>query len=96
MKKKLSFRHRLVCAIPYSLLHFLISENCLSQFINNACDINAEGLDNSFLENLENKKISESYIISTAFIWDKTLEKHNFWYRRDMWYDTYLKENNIQ
>ena len=96
MKKKLSFRHRLVCAIPYSLLHFLISENCLSQFINNACDINAEGLDNSFLEALENKKISGSRIISSAFVWKDTLEKHNFWYRKHMWYDTYLEENNIQ
>ena len=96
MKKKLSFRHRLVCAIPYSLLHFLISENCLSQFINNACDINAKGLDNSFLEALENKKISGSRIISNAFIWQVTLEEYAFWYRKCMWYDTYLEENNIQ
>ena len=96
MKKKLSFRHRLVCAIPYSLLHFLISENCLSQFINNACDVNAKGLDNSFLKALENKKISESRIISNAFVWNNTLEKHNFWYRKQMWYDTYLEENNKQ
>ncbi len=96
MKKKLSFRHRLVCAIPYSLLHFLISENCLSQFINNACDINAKGLDNSFLKALENKKRSGGSIISTAFIWEKTLEKYNFWHRKCMWYDIYLKENNKQ
>lgn len=96
MKKKLSFRHRLVCAIPYSLLHFLISENCLNQFINNACDINAKGLDNSFLKALENKKISESRIISNAFVWANTLEKGDFWFRRDMWYNIYLKENNKQ
>lgn len=96
MKKELSFRHRLVCAMPYSLIHFLISENCLSQFINNACDIKAEGLDDSFLRKLENKKISGGRIIRSAFVWDDTLEKNNFWSRRCMWYDTYLKKNNIQ
>lgn len=92
MKKELPFRHRLVCAIPYSLIHFLISYGCFRQFVDNACNLQAEGQNKYFLEVLENKTIEEHLILTYAFVWESTREGRDFWYRRDLWYDIYLKK----
>jgi len=90
MKKELSFRHRLVCAMPYSLIHFLISYGCFRQFVNNACDLQTEGQNKNLLKALENKIVKEHFILNNAFVWKSTQEGYDFWYRRDLWYSAYL------
>lgn len=92
MKKRLSFRHRLVCALPCSLIYFLIYYGCFNQFIRNACCSTTEGYDESFLKELENKGLKNDLIIPRAFAYDKSPEGYNFWYRRAMWYEQYLKQ----
>lgn len=92
MKKELSFRHRLVCAMPYSLIHFLISCGYFRRFIDNACNPQAEGKNKSLLAALENRETSEHKIICNAFIWNDTPEKYDFWFRIDLLYDRYLED----
>lgn len=94
MKKKLSFKHRLICALPYSLIRFLINHECFELFARNACDKKASGNDMSFLRKLENKEIPLIGIIASAFIWEDTPEGDNFWFRKNMWYKDYYKEIN--
>ena len=94
MKKKLTFRHRLICALPYSLIHFLINHECFELFVCNACNKKASGNDMSFLTKLENKELPLISIIAYAFVWANTPEGDNFWFRKTMWYKDYYKKIN--
>lgn len=91
-KKELSFRHRLICALPYSLIHFLINYGCFESFIHNACNKAAKGNDTDFLIKLENNKVSPTMIISCAFIWMATSEGDIFWFRRSEWFRDYYEK----
>lgn len=91
MKKELSFKHRLICALPYSLIHFLISHECFELFIRNACNESIRGNDMFFLTKLESKELSPTNIIKYAFVWIDTREGGTFWYRRSTWYKQYLQ-----
>ena len=87
MKKQLSFRHRLVCALPLVLTLWLIEQGCYKQFINNTCveqDVN-------FLNNLEKGKLSLHGVVLSAFVWDNTPEGGTYWYRRNMYLRHYLR-----
>lgn len=94
MKKELTFRHRLICALPYSLIHFLINHRCFELFVRNACDESVRGNDMFFLTKLESKELSPTNVINYAFVWIDTHEGGNFWFRRSMWYEDYYKEIN--
>lgn len=94
MKKELSFKHRLICALPYSLIRFLINHRCFELFVCNAYNKKALGNDMSFLTRLENKEISPINIIASAFVWTDTPEGDNFWFRKNMWYKDYYNEIN--
>ena len=94
MKKELTFRHRLICALPYSLIHFLINHGCFELFVRNACNKKALGNDMSFLTKLEKKEISPINIIASAFVWTDTPEGDNFWFRKNVWYKDYYEEIN--
>lgn len=89
--KKLSYRHRIICAIPYSLLHFLIEYNCLKQYLDNCCKDSSL----SFLKGLERQKFTleheQCYVFTWAFVWGDTPEGYDYWYRRRLWYEEYLK-----
>lgn len=91
MKKELSFRHRLVCAIPYSLLHFLIEYNCLKQYLDNCC----EQEDESFINATKRDTFPAWYgargYFTRAFVWGKTKEGYNCWYNRSKWYEEYVR-----
>lgn len=100
-KKNLTLRHRLVCALPYVVLHWLITENLLSQYCDNTVEYirkymtNRNDLDGfiGFLEKELRKskpEITNQYI-DWAFVWDETIEGYNFWYRRSNWLKDYLK-----
>ena len=91
MNRKLSYRHRLVCAIPYSLLHFLIVYKCLKAFLDN-CD---KHKDETFVEDLKNRYIETGYIINASFVWGDTKEGYDFWYRRSNWYRHYILTNKL-
>ena len=94
MKKELSFKHRLICALPYSLIHFLINHRCFELFVRNACNESILGNDICFLKNLERKGLSPTVIITCAFIWKVTPEGDDFWFRKSMWYKDYYNEIN--
>lgn len=89
--KPLSLRYRLICAMPYVLLHWLIREQILHKYCNRI--IEQENI--SFIEYLERKPPKDVYslLIDGAFIWDETLEGYNFWYRRGQWFREYLTKN---
>ena len=94
MKKELSFRHRLVCAMPFSLLQYLIDYKCLDKYLNNTLSESAL----SFTEMIENsskviEQESPKSFFTAAFVWDLSPEGYDYWYRRAMWYET---ERNIQ
>lgn len=92
MKKNLTLRHRLIAAMPYSLLHFLIEWKILNQYCNYAVK---EDTDGSFIRALENNQIKSPIVyFSYAFIWGHTSEGYDFWYRRAEWYKEYL--NNLK
>lgn len=93
-KKELSFKHRLICALPYSLIHFLINHGCFELFVRNACNENVRGNDMNFLTKLESKWLPSISIITCAFIWEDTPEGDNFWFRKNMWYKDYYEEIN--
>lgn len=89
MKKQLSFRHRLVCALPLVLTLWLIKEGWYKQFINNTC---AEQ-DKDFLDKIERNKLSPYNVLMSAFIWSNTPEGEDYWYRRNLYLHRYLQEN---
>ena len=97
MKKKLTFRHRLICAIPYSLLHFLIKYDCLKQYLDNCCKDHSL----SFLEDLEQQRFilaqqqCRGHLFTWAFAWEDTPEGYDYWYRRRLWYGDYLRTNKL-
>ena len=91
MKKELSFRHRLVCAMPYSLLRFLLVYKCLKAFLDNCEKDKSETL----IKDLEDKCIETGYIINASFVWGITKEGYDFWYRRSNWYRHYLLTNKL-
>lgn len=93
-KKELSFKHRLICALPYSLIHFLIHYGCFELFIRNACNKDVQGNDADFLTKLENDKLTPPVIINCAFIWAVTPEGDTFWFRRNEWFRNYYKKIN--
>lgn len=95
-QKRLALRHRLVCALPYEVLHWLITENLLSQFCNNTIDyikrhINYYCDADRVIRLLEIGAIDSNQIINVAFEWEKTIEGYDFWYRRYNWLKDYLK-----
>lgn len=94
-QKTLTYRHRLVCAIPYSLLRFLIAYDCLKQYLDNCCKDSSL----SFLEDLEQQKFilehEQHYAIAWAFVWEDSPEGYDYWYRRRLWYENYLKTNKL-
>lgn len=94
MKKELTFRHRLICALPYSLIHFLINRGCFEVFVRNACNKSVQGNDMNFLVKLESKELSPTMIITCAFAWMDTPEEYLFWFRKSMWYEDYYNEIN--
>ena len=85
MKKNLTPRHRLIAAMPYSLLHFLIEWKILNQYCNYAIKEDTNG---SFIRMLENNQIKNpDMYFSYAFRWNHTLEGYDFWYRRAKWFE---------
>lgn len=85
MKKNLTPRHRLIAAMPYRLLHFLIEWKILNQYCNNTVREDTNG---SFIRAMENKKFKDPYsYFSHAFMWNYTLEGYDFWYRRAKWFE---------
>lgn len=91
MKKKLSFRHRLVCAIPYSLLHFLIAYGSLKQYLDNCCNYRDEGFISAIKRDTFTVWYSAESYFTQAFVWDETKEGYNYWYNRSKWYEEYLR-----
>ena len=89
--KKQSYRHRLVCAIPYSLLHFLIAYNCLKQYLDNCC----REKDESFLTSMEKERKLAYLYFTAAFSWETSPEGYDFWSRRTNWYIKYLLNNKL-
>lgn len=94
MKKRLTFRHRLICALPYSLIHFLINHGCFELFVHNVCNKSIQGADMCLLKALENKRLDPTMIITCAFTWKDTHEGYIFWFRKSIWYEEYYKEIN--
>ena len=95
MKKQLTLRHRLVCAIPFSLLQFLIDYNCLDKYLDNTLS----ELSVAFIDNIENQgKLLEQQspedFFARAFIWKNSPEGYDYWYRRRLWYVQELKQQN--
>lgn len=93
--KKLSYRHRIICAIPYSLLHFLIENNSLHKYCNciiNECKADKDDLTIRTIE--EGKLTHPKHYLSTTFTWHNTPEGYNYWYRRANWYADYI--NNLK
>lgn len=90
--KTLSLRHRLIRAMPYVLLHWLIKEQILHLYCNYV--IEQESI--SFIEYLERRvpKDVQLLLIDSAFTWDDTLEGYDFWYRRSQWFKQYLRTCN--
>lgn len=93
MKKNLTLRHRLIAAMPYSLLHFLIEWKILNKYCNY---IIKETNSIYFIRDVEYKVFEENPILyfTRAFPWEYTSEGYNFWYRRAEWYKEYL--NNLK
>lgn len=87
---KLTFKHKLICAMPYEFLHFLIEYKCFEQFVRNASDPAADGEDEFFLMLMKESNINLTILFNYSFIWAKTLEGYNFWYRRSLWWRDYL------
>ena len=94
MKKNLTLRHRLIAAMPYSLLHFLIEYRCFKAFMRNACNSSIGLRDDTIVLLIEINTLSPSEIFDCVFIWKLTPEGYNFWYRRKNWYKEYL--NNLK
>ena len=94
-QKTLTYRHRLICAIPYSLLHFLIAYDCLKQYLDNCCKESSP----NFLEDLERGSLiqiaNQGHVFTWAFIWEDTPEGFDYWYRRRSWYLEYLRTNKL-
>lgn len=91
MARKTSYRHRLICAIPYSLLHFLIAYDCLKQYLDNCC----KQEDESFVNTIKRGTFAVWYeaerYFSSAFVWGETKEGYNYWYNRSKWYAEYVR-----
>lgn len=87
---KLTFKHRFICAMPYEFLHFLIEYRCFEQFVRNASDPVANGKDEHFLMVMKEGNINLFILFDFAFVWEKTPEGYNFWYRRSLWWRDYL------
>jgi len=90
MKKNLTLRHRLIAAMPYSLLHFLIEYRCFKAFMRNACNSSIGLRDGTIISLVETNSMSPTNIFDFAFVWKDTPEGYNFWYRRKNWYKEYL------
>lgn len=94
-QKTLTYRHRLVCAMPYSLLHFLIEWSCLRKYLDNCC--RSPSL--SFLTDLERGELLLPHnlhcLFTWAFAWAETPEEYDYWYRRRQWYLEYLRTNKL-
>lgn len=90
MKKNLTLRHRLIAAMPYSLLHFLIEYRCFKAFMRNACNSSIGLRDGTVILLVETNSISPTNIFDFVFVWKDTPEGYNFWYRRKNWYKEYL------
>lgn len=95
MKKQLSYRHRLVCALPHSLLLFLIDYKCLSEYLDNVSQEHSE----SFLRDVEKQSafLEQCYpevFFTAAFVWRNSPQGHDYWYRRRLWYVQELKQQN--
>lgn len=95
MKKNLTLRHRLIVAIPYSLLHFLTENNLLHKYCNNVvneCKADENDLTIKAIE--EGKLTHPEHYFTTVFVWHNTPEGYNYWYRRANWYADYI--NNLK
>lgn len=94
-QKTLTYRHRLVCAIPYSLLHFLIEYECLRKYLDNCCKDPSIG----FITSLEKEGFLAyndlGVLFTWAFTWNETPEGYDYWYRKRQWYLEYLKTNKL-
>lgn len=94
-KKTLTYRHRIVSAMPYSLLHFLITYNCLKQYLDNYCKEPSP----SFLKDLERGELiqieKQGHVFTWAFSWKDTPEGFDYWHRRRSWYLEYLRTNKL-
>ena len=89
-QNKLTFKHRFVCAMPYELLHFLIEYRCFERYVRNVSDPAANGADEYFLTVMKEYKINPINLLDFPFVWKKTPEGYNFWYRRSLWWREYL------
>lgn len=87
---KLTFKHRFICAMPYELLHFLIEYKCFEQFVRNASDPVANGKDEHFLMVMKEGNVNSVNLLDYPFVWEKTLEGYDFWYRRSLWWREHL------
>lgn len=95
MARKLSYRHRLICAIPYSLLHFLIAYGCLKQYLDNCCKEPSL----TFIKDVERGEFllphNIGHLFTWAFVWHETPEGYDYWYNRRRWYLEYLETNKL-
>ena len=84
---KLSIRHLIIVGMSYQLLHFLIKENILKQFVDN-CENRIIAI--LMRKNCRTKKECISLVrrhlsnflgnpIYDAFLWSKTPERFSFW-----------------
>ena len=87
---KLTFKHRFICAMPYELLHFLIEYKCFERFVRNVSDPAATGADEYFLTFVKEGNIDLVNLLNYSFVWKKTPEGYDFWYRRSLWWREYL------
>lgn len=91
MARKLSYRHRLVCTIPYSLLHFLIAYGCFRQYLDNCCNQKDESFVNAIKHDTYTEWYGAESYFSQAFVWGETKEGYNYWYNRSKWYAEYVR-----
>ena len=82
--KKLSYRHRILAALTYRELHFLLEYNCLGEYLDNCCNEK----DYEFLESFEKRDIlyENSVFITSAFTWSTTPQGYDYWWRRANWF----------
>ena len=94
MSKELSFRHKVICELPYSFIHFCIENKCLSNYINNIVTT-PKGYPQLIIENHQNKILNSiksakqeittngciAKIINGTLIWNNTKEGWDYWNR---------------
>ena len=93
-------RHYLLANMSYDLLHFLIKENCLKEYVSHALSCKLIDTIELFITYINN---NPSYSIGAAFFWVDTESGWEYWNSKNSKWKEYLetqkhhheKENNI-